>query len=253
MIQEFQLNELSHVKHVIGVMSGKGGVGKSSVSALIAVALARRGHKVGVMDADITGPSMPKMFGVSGQLEVNELGIFPAETEHLGIKIVSVNLMMDQEDAPVIWRAPLVTGMIKQFWTQVVWGDLDYVIIDLPPGTSDVPLSVMQSIQLDGFIAVSSPQDVAAMVVRKSVNMANIMEKPVIGLVENMSYLACPGCGEVIHPFGASTGAQQAEKLGIPFIGEMPIDPSLASLADKGSVELYEHPMMDVLADAVER
>ncbi len=253
MIQMFEQNALSDVKHVIGVMSGKGGVGKSSVAALAAVALARRGHTVGIMDADITGPSIPKMLGVHGRLDASETGIFPAQTERLRIRIVSLNLLLEQEDAPVVWRGPLLMGMIKRFWSEVNWGDTEYMLIDLPPGTGDVPLSVMQSIPLDGLVTVSSPQDVAALIVRKAVNMAAMMEKPLIGLVENMSYITCPHCGEAVYPFGKPSGEEQAAGLGIPFIGGMPIDPELSAMADRGEVELYEHPIMERLADAIER
>ncbi|MEA4884180.1 MAG: Mrp/NBP35 family ATP-binding protein [Clostridia bacterium] len=247
----YEQGELSHVGRVVGVMSGKGGVGKSSVTALLAAALARRGHIVGVMDADITGPSMPKMFGVHGRLETSDAGIFPAFTERFGIRVVSLNLLLDEEEAPVVWRGPLLSGAVKQFWTDVVWGDLDFMIIDLPPGTGDVPLSVMQSIPLDGLVTVSSPQDVAVLVVKKAVQMARMMNKPVIGLVENMSQIACPKCGEVIYPFGKPRGAELARELGVKFIGELPIDPRLSELADAGLAEEYEHPTMEALADAV--
>jgi Mrp family chromosome partitioning ATPase len=249
----FEQNALSDVKHVIGVMSGKGGVGKSSVTALAAVALARRGHTVGIMDADITGPSIPKMFGVHGRLDASETGIFPAQTSRLGIRVVSLNLMLEHEDEPVVWRGPLLMGMIKRFWSEVNWGDVDYMLIDLPPGTGDVPLSVMQSVPLDGLIAVSSPQDVAALIVRKAINMTRLMDRRVIGLVENMSYVTCPHCGEAVYPFGRPSGEEQAAGLGIPFIGEIPIDPELSAMADRGEVELYEHPIMESLADVVLR
>jgi Mrp family chromosome partitioning ATPase len=252
-IEMFEQNALSDVKHVIGVMSGKGGVGKSSVTALAAVALARRGHTVGIMDADITGPSIPKMFGVHGRLDASETGIFPAQTGRLGIRIVSLNLMLEREDEPVVWRGPLLMGMIRRFWSEVNWGDIDYMLIDLPPGTGDVPLSVMQSVPLDGLIAVSSPQDVAALIVRKAINMTRLMQKRVIGLVENMSYITCPHCGEAVYPFGRPSGEEQAAGLGVPFIGEMPIDPELSAMADRGEVELYEHPIMESLADVVSR
>lgn len=253
MIEMFEQNALSDVKHVIGVMSGKGGVGKSSVTALSAVALARRGHTVGIMDADITGPSIPKMFGVHGRLDASETGIFPAQTSRLGIRVVSLNLMLEHEDEPVVWRGPLLMGMIRRFWSEVNWGDVDHMLIDLPPGTGDVPLSVMQSVPLDGLIAVSSPQDVAALIVRKAINMTRLMDRRVIGLVENMSYITCPHCGEAVYPFGRPSGEEQAAGLGIPFIGEIPIDPELSAMADRGEVELYEHPIMESLADVVLR
>ncbi len=251
MIEMFRQNALSDVKHVIGVMSGKGGVGKSSVTALAAVALARRGYTVGIMDADITGPSIPKMFGVHGRLDASETGIFPAQTSRLGIRIVSLNLMLEHEDDPVVWRGPLLMGMIRRFWSEVNWGDIDYMLIDLPPGTGDIPLSVMQSVPLNGLIAVSSPQDVAALIVRKAINMTRMMDKRVIGLVENMSYITCPHCGEAVYPFGRHSGQEQAMGLGIPLIGEMPMDPELSAMADRGEMELYEHPIMKSLADAI--
>lgn len=252
-MEEYEQNALSSTRHVIGVMIGKGGVGKSSVTALTAVALARMGYKVGVMDADITGPSIPKMFGVHGKLDSAETGLFPAQTERLGIRIVSLNLLLDREDRPVVWRGPLLAGAVKQFWTDVSWGDLDFMIIDLPPGTGDIPLSVMQSIPVEGLITVSSPQDVAALVVRKAVNMAEMMDKPIIGLIENMSYIKCPGCGETMYPFGKPAGAGFASEMGIPFIGEMPIDPALSEAADRGEIEMYESPIMQGIAEAVVR
>jgi Mrp family chromosome partitioning ATPase len=261
LIERFEMHPSSRVKHVIGVMSGKGGVGKSSITALTAVALARRGYRVGVLDADVTGPSMPKMFGVTTTDRVEPApagddaagGIVPGLSRRLGIKVVSLNLLLDDENLPVIWRGPMLMGMIKEFWTQSNWGELDYIVIDLPPGTSDIPLSVMQSVPLDGLITVTSPQRVAAMVVKKAVNMARMMEKPVIGLVENMSYAQCPDCGRRIELFGPSTGEAQAAELGLPYIGAMPIDPRLATLADAGEIEEYEHPTMNALAEAVEK
>ena len=259
-IERFEMHPGSSARHVIGVMSGKGGVGKSSVTALTAVALARRGYRVGVLDADVTGPSMPRMFGVTGA-DVPPVGregrpadeILPAVTRRLGIKVVSINLLLDDESAPVIWRGPLLMGMIRRFWIASNWGDLDYIVIDLPPGTSDIPLSVMQSVPLDGLIVVTSPQRVAAMVVAKAVNMARMLERPVIGLVENMSYVQCPDCGRKMEVFGPSTGEAQAAELGVSYIGDMPIDPRLSELADAGRVEDYDHPMLDALAEAVER
>ncbi len=255
MIERFEMHPSSSVKHVIGIMSGKGGVGKSSITALTGIALARRGHRVGILDADVTGPSMPKMFGIAtaGAAAGEGDGIIPGVSQGLGIKVVSLNLLLDDENLPVIWRGPMLMGMIRQFWTESNWGELDYIIIDLPPGTSDVPLSVMQSVPLDGLLAVTSPQRVAAMVVKKAVNMAGMMSKPVIGLVENMSYMECPDCGRRIDVFGPSTGQTQAAELRVDYIGAMPIDPRLAALADAGRVEEYEHPLMAALADAVEK
>lgn len=272
MVERFEMHPSSRVKHVMGIMSGKGGVGKSSITALTAVALARRGYRVGILDADVTGPSIPKMFGIAtaasepaGQdgaaaaaataaaAEGSRPGIIPGISPRLGIKVVSLNLLLDDENLPVIWRGPMLMGMIKQFWTESNWGELDYIIIDLPPGTSDIPLSVMQSVPLDGLLTVTSPQRVAAMVVKKAVNMARMMDKPVIGLVENMSYVECPDCRRRVDLFGPSTGKAQAAELGVSYIGAMPIDPRLAAMADAGGIEDYDHPMLNALADAVEK
>ena len=232
-------HELSNIAHVVAVMSGKGGVGKSSVTALLATALKRKGLSVGVLDADITGPSIPRMFGVTQRPEITDVGMFPPKSGG-GIEIMSLNLLLDSEDDPVIWRGPLIAGAVKQFWTDVIWGDLDYLLIDLPPGTGDSPLTVMQTLPLDGLVIVTSPQELANMVVRKAIKMADKMEVPIIGLVENMCYATCPHCQERLEMFGPSRGAGMAEDMGIPFLGALPIDPQLSALCDAGQVEQYE-------------
>ncbi|WP_456299434.1 P-loop NTPase [Parasporobacterium paucivorans] len=243
------LNQYSSVKHVIGVASGKGGVGKSFVTAMLAVLLNRKGYKVGILDADITGPSIPKMFGISKRAEINELGFIPERTAG-GIKLMSINLLLEQEDMPVIWRGPILAGTVKQFWTDVVWEDLDYLLIDMPPGTGDVPLTVFQSIPLDGIVIVSSPQDLVSMIVRKAYNMAKQMDIPVLGLVENMSSVKCPDCGKEINLFGESKLPAISREIGVDILGRLPIDPKLAELVDKGEFERFSS---EYLADAVEK
>lgn len=238
-------NELTNIKNVIAVMSGKGGVGKSSVTSLIAVALRNKGYSVGILDADITGPSIPKMFGINGRrADTDSVRIYPVETA-TGIKVISVNLLIDKEDSPVIWRGPLIAKTVKQFYTDVVWGDLDYLVIDLPPGTGDVPLTIMQSLPIDGMIVVSSPQDVVKLIVKKSVNMANMMNSPILGIIENMSYLECPDCKKKIHLFGQSSIEEAVKEMNIDVIAKLPIDPQLAELCDEGRVELYENMNVD--------
>lgn len=236
-------HELSKIAHVVAVMSGKGGVGKSSVTALLATALGRKGLKVGVLDADITGPSIPRLFGVHQRPEITEMGMFPSSTE-TGIEVMSLNLLLDEEDDPVIWRGPLIGGAVKQFWTDVIWGELDYLLIDLPPGTGDSPLTVMQVFPLSGLIIVTSPQELANMVVKKAIKMAEKMQIPIIGLVENMSYAICPHCSEKWELFGPSRGAKVAEDTGIPFLGAIPLDPKLTALCDTGKVEQYDGAVM---------
>ena len=238
------MNAASNVKKVIGVVSGKGGVGKSFVTASLAAAMNRAGYKVGIMDADITGPSIPKMFGIHGQVYGTDDGMVPAETEK-GIEIMSINLMLDSDDAPVIWRGPVIAGAVKQFWEDVAWGELDVMVIDMPPGTGDVPLTVFQSIPLDGVVVVSTPQDLVGMIVRKAVNMANMMNIPVLGLVENFSYLKCPDCGKEIKLFGESHIDDVAKELGIPVFGKLPLDPAFAEQADKGAFATMENAYLD--------
>ncbi|MGB9803467.1 Mrp/NBP35 family ATP-binding protein [Desulfofundulus sp.] len=245
------LNEASEIKRVIAVMSGKGGVGKSSVSALLAVALARRGHQVGILDADITGPSIPKLFGVLDRPEQFNQFILPARTI-MGIKMMSLNLLLPQEDDPVIWRGPILSSAVKQFWTDVAWGKLDYLIVDMPPGTGDVPLTVMQSLPLDGLLVVSSPQDLSMMVVKKAIKMARLINVPIIGLVENMSYLLCPHCGEKIHLFGSSHVGEAARQNNIPLLAVLPVDPELTEVGDAGLIENYKGISMQNIEPLVE-
>jgi Mrp family chromosome partitioning ATPase len=232
-------NELNRIKNVIAVMSGKGGVGKSTVTGLLAVSLQREGHKVGILDADITGPSIPRIFGIKKRPEDMGFGLIPPETSS-GIRIMSLNLLLNNEDEPVIWRGPLIAGAIRQFWTDVVWGDLDYLLVDLPPGTSDAPLTVLQSLPLNGLIIVSSPQDLVVMVVNKAIKMAEMMNIPILGLVENYAYMICPKCGEKIDVFGESRGKKAAKDANIPYLASLPIDHKLSELCDKGEIEKYQ-------------
>lgn len=229
--------EYNNIKHVLAVVSGKGGVGKSMTASMLAVLLKRMGRSVGILDADITGPSIPKTFGVRQRAYQNEIGILPAETA-TGIKIMSINLLLEEGDMPVLWRGPVIAGAVKQFWHDVVWGDLDYLIIDCPPGTGDVPLTVFQSIPIDGAVIVTSPQDLVSLIVKKAYNMAKMMEIPVLGLIENMSYAVCPDCGKRLRLFGKGSGAA-AEELGLPLLAELPIDPELAQLVDNGEFEKF--------------
>ena len=224
-------NEYTHVKKVIGVVSGKGGVGKSMVTASLARLMREQGYSVGILDADITGPSIPKMYGIHEHAVGNELGMFPAIAQD-ETRIMSVNLLLDTEDTPVIWRGPVIAGVVKQFWEEVLWGDLDYLFVDMPPGTGDVPLTVFQSLPLDGVVIVTSPQDLVQMIVKKAFNMARQMNIPVLGIVENYSYLKCPDCGKEIKVFGESNVDAIAEELGIKVLGKMPIDPELAEMVE---------------------
>lgn len=242
--------EYNNIKHVIGVVSGKGGVGKSMVTSMLAVLMSRKGYKVGILDADITGPSIPKTFGINSRAMQNEIGILPAETK-TGIKLMSVNLMLEQKEAPVLWRGPVIAGAVKQFWHDVVWGELDYLFIDCPPGTGDVPLTVFQSIPLDGAVIVTSPQDLVSMIVKKAYNMAELMNIPVLGIVENMSYVVCPDCGKSFNIFGSGSESV-AEELNIPLLGKMPIDVSLAQMVDNGSFESFKCDYLAAAADFIE-
>lgn len=232
-------NNRTNVKHVIGVVSGKGGVGKSLVTSLLASEMNKRGHKVAILDADITGPSIPKSFGVDSRLTADADGINPAKSAS-GIEVMSVNLMLPEGDMPVAWRGPVVTGAIKQFWQEVNWGDVDYMFVDMPPGTSDVFLTVFQSLPVDGIVTVSAPQELVAMIVGKAVNLAKSLEVPVVGLVENMAYFKCDECGKEHHIFGEPQGATVAEKYDIPAVATLPMDPTFARLVDEGKVEAYE-------------
>ncbi len=246
-------NSYSNIKHVIGVVSGKGGVGKSLVTSMLAVTMSRRGYKTAILDADITGPSIPKAFGLkSGCIEGNEMGMFPAQTK-TGIEVMSLNLLVDEEAKPVVWRGPVIAGTVKQFWTDVVWNDVDYMFVDMPPGTGDVPLTVFQSLPLDGIVVVSSPQDLVSLIVEKALNMAKLMNVNVLGLVENYSYYKCPCCGEVAHIYGDSKIDALAKSFGLDVLAKLPIDPSLAQLCDKGIIELMENDYMDAAADTIEQ
>ncbi|MCR5273352.1 MAG: Mrp/NBP35 family ATP-binding protein [Lachnospiraceae bacterium] len=238
------LNEFSSVKKVIGVVSGKGGVGKSYVASSLAVAMAKAGYKVGILDADITGPSIPKMFGVHGPAYGTEQGLMPIETAE-GIKIMSLNLLVDDEESPVVWRGPVIAGTVKQFWTDVCWGELDYMFVDMPPGTGDVPLTVFQSIPVDGIVVVTSPQELVQMIVKKAFNMAAMMNIPVLGVVENFSYLTCPDCGKKIFIYGESHIDEVAKELQIPVFGKLPIRPEMAGAADSGDFYKMENPELN--------
>ncbi len=240
----------SNVKRVIGIVSGKGGVGKSIVTSMLATVLQRRDYKCAILDADVTGPSIPKAFGTKGDVLSTGDGLLPLETK-TGIKMISVNLLLEEETRPVVWRGPVIAGTVKQFWTDVVWGDVDYMFIDMPPGTGDVPLTVFQSIKLDGIVIVTTPQDLVSMIVGKAVNMANMMNIPVIGLVENMSYVKCPDCGRELHVFGKSKAEEVCATYDIPLLARMPIDERLASLIDHGVIELMENDYLESAADAV--
>lgn len=242
------VNVQSSVKKVIGVVSGKGGVGKSFVTASLASAMRREGYAVGIMDADITGPSIPKMYGLHGPAYGTDDGIFAMEALD-GTKVMSINLLVDDEEAPVIWRGPVIGGAVKQFWTDVIWGEMDYLFVDMPPGTGDVPLTVFQSIPVDGIIIVTSPQELVQMIVKKAYHMAEMMHIPVLGIVENFSYATCPDCGKKIKIFGESHVEETAKELSLPVLGRLPIDPAFAKAADEGRFHETRHPY---LADAIE-
>lgn len=242
----------SNIKHVIAVVSGKGGVGKSLVTSLLASQMQKRGFKVGILDADVTGPSIPKTFGITGHVVADIDGIFPAQTES-GIKVMSVNLLLPSEDAPVAWRGPVVSGIISQFWGETHWGDIDYLFVDMPPGTSDVFLTVFQQLPVDGIVTVSAPQELVAMIVGKAVNLAHSLNVPVIGLVENMAYFKCDGCGKKHFIFGDPQGEAVSKKYDIPAYATLPIDPSFASLCDAGKVEDYDvEGALDTIVEQVE-
>ena len=246
-------NQASNVRKVIGIVSGKGGVGKSLVTSMLAVTMKRRGYKVAILDADITGPSIPKAFGLKpGLVEGSELGMFPPLTK-TGIEVMSVNLLLDDETKPVVWRGPVIAGTVKQFWSEVVWNDVDFMFVDMPPGTSDVPLTVFQSLPLDGIIIVTSPQELVSMIVEKAVNMASLMDVEVLGLVENYSYIVCPDCGKVIRPYGESKIDALAKTHDTELLAQLPIDSELASLCDKGVIELFEGNYMEKAADYIEK
>jgi len=242
-------NDVNKVQHVIAVMSGKGGVGKSLVASLIGLSLKRRGYEVGILDADITGPSIPKIFGLTNRPSGNDSGILPVSSR-AGIEIMSINLLLPNEDDAVIWRGPLIGKTINQFWEDVLWGKLDYLIVDLPPGTADAPLTVMQSLPLTGVVLVFTPQELATMVVKKAVKMAQNMSIPILGVVENMSYFLLPDTGKRIEIFGSSKGEEMAKAIGAPLLGQFPIDPEIAQLCDAGDIERYDSEPLNSLAEA---
>ena len=245
-------NKASNVKKVIGVVSGKGGVGKSLVTSMLAVTMQRRGYKTAILDADITGPSIPKSFGLkTGSVTGSELGMFPPTTK-TGIEIMSVNLLMDEETKPVVWRGPVIAGTVKQFWSDVVWNEVDYMFVDMPPGTGDVPLTVFQSLPLDGIVIVTSPQELVSMIVEKAVNMAKLMDIKLIGLIENYSYFVCPDCGKVIKLYGESHVDELAAANSTKVLAKLPINPELASLCDKGVIELFEGDYLETAANYIE-
>ncbi len=247
-----KLNPKASVKKVIAVVSGKGGVGKSTVTAMLAVSMARKGYRVGVLDADITGPSAPMAFGVTECQGANEDGIYPALTRG-GIQVMSINLLLDDPASPVVWRGPVIAGAVKQFWTDVIWEDVDYLFVDMPPGTGDVPLTVFQSLPVDGIVIVTSPQDLVSMIVTKAVKMAQMMHIPVLGFVENYAYLECPDCGKKIEVFGKSNLDAIAAEHGIPVLARLPIDPKVAEAYDSGLMETVNTNAVSGVIDAVEK
>ena len=244
------VNELSSIGKVIGVVSGKGGVGKSMVTGMLASIARRTAAQTAILDADITGPSIPRMFGLGEKAMGNEQMIFPVETK-TGIKVMSINLLLENEADPVVWRGPIIAGTVKQFWTDVLWGDIDYMFVDMPPGTGDVPLTVFQSIPLDGIVIVTTPQELVSMVVEKAVRMAEMMNIPVLGLVENMSFIRCPDCGKIIEPYGPSRLDEVAQRLGIRNTARIPIDPHLSAGSDQGMIEFFEGNWLDGMAKAL--
>jgi Mrp family chromosome partitioning ATPase len=246
-----QPHALSNVKHIIAVVSGKGGVGKSIVTSMLAVTMQRLGYKTAILDADITGPSIPKAFGLHARVEGDDNGMIPPTTTS-GIDIMSVNLLLEDESRPVVWRGPVIAGTVKQFWTNTIWHDIDYMFIDCPPGTGDVPLTVFQSIPLDGIIIVSTPQDLVSMIVSKAANMAQMMNVPVYGLIENMSYVKCPDCDKEIKVFGESHIEEIAEKFGYDLLARVPLDPKLTALVDKGWIEIMDNDYLDTAAQVIE-
>ncbi len=245
-------NPLSHVKKVIGVVSGKGGVGKSMVTSLLAVELQRRGLKVAILDADMTGPSIPNGFGLHERATGSEAGIDPSVTK-TGIEVMSINLLLENETDPVVWRGPVIAGSVKQFWSDVIWGEVDCMLVDMPPGTGDVPLTVFQSLPVDGIVVVTSPQQLVSMIVAKAVKMADMMQIPVLGVVENFSYLSCPDCGKKLYPFGQSRTAKAAEEAGTKLLAQLPMDGTYAALADEGGLELADTSPLLGVVDKIEQ
>ncbi len=250
-IQKDKLHELSGVKKVIGVMSGKGGVGKSSVTSMLAVLLSRKGYKTGILDADILGPSIPKMFGITPGVKGTDNGIFP-KNSHNDIQIMSVNMLLENPEDPVVWRGSMVSNIVRQFWTDVIWQDVDFLFIDMPPGTGDVPLTVYQSIPVDGVIIVTSPQDLVKDIVKKSYTMTKMLNIPVLGLVENYSYIKCPDCDRKIELFGSGKTEEAAKEFGVPLLAKMPMDSSIAALSDKGEMDKVNVDYLDAAAAQIE-
>lgn len=245
------MNQLSDIKKVIGVVSGKGGVGKSLVTSMMAVEMRRRGNEVAILDADVTGPSIPKLFGITDRATSDNAGIYPALSK-TGIEIMSTNLLLENDTDPVIWRGPVIAGAVKQFWTDVIWEDVDWMFVDMPPGTGDVPLTVFQSLPVDGIIVVTSPQELVSMIVEKAVKMADLMKIPVLGIVENMSYFECPDCGKKHSIFGESKIDEIAAKYGIDMVAKLPIDPKIAGACDKGMIELADTTFVEAIAKKLE-
>ncbi len=244
-------HELSKIKKVIGVVSGKGGVGKSLTTSLLAVTAERNGFRTAIMDADITGPSIPKMFGIKEKATGNDIGIFPVISK-TGIEVMSMNVLLEDDTDPVIWRGPVIAGTVLQFWTDVIWNDVDYMFVDMPPGTGDVPLSIYQSVPLDGIILVTTPQDLVSMIVKKAANMAQKMNIPILGIVENMSYVKCPDCGKKIEIFGQSRADELAKEYGVKSVARIPFDPTLTQCADSGLIELFEGDYLSDLFKNIE-
>lgn len=244
------MNSRSQINKVIAVMSGKGGVGKSLVTSSLAAKLKKKGYKAGILDADITGPSIPKMFGLNETANGDGNGLYPVETSS-GIKVMSVNLLLEDKEEPVIWRGPVISSVVKQFWSDVYWGELDYLLIDMPPGTGDVPLTVFQSIPVDGAIIVTSPQDLVRLIVKKAYNMVVKMDIPVMGIVENYSYIECPDCGKKIAVFGESKIDEIASEIGVELLGKLPIVPAIAKLADEGRFDEADNTFVDMAVDKI--
>ena len=243
-------NQMSNVGKVIGVVSGKGGVGKTLVSSLLAVSMQRLGKNVGILDADITGPSVPKAFGIHDKADACEFGIIPQKSK-MGIDVMSINLLVENETDPVVWRGPVIAGVVKQFWTDVIWKDVDYLFVDMPPGTGDVPLTVFQSLPVDGIVIVTSPQELVSMIVEKAVKMAKLMNIPILGIIENMSYFECPDCGKRHKIYGDSHIEDIAKEYGIPVLAQLPVCPDLAKHCDQGTIELYEGDWLDAAVNQI--
>lgn len=246
------MNAHSNIRHVIGIVSGKGGVGKSFVTASLATSLAQAGFKTGILDADITGPSIPKMFGMHGKVVGDERGMYPL-TAGGKVKVMSINLLLENEEEPVVWRGPVIAGVVKQFWNETVWGDIDYLFVDMPPGTGDVPLTVFQSLPVDGIIVVTSPQELVQLIVKKAFHMADMMQIPVLGLVENFSYVRCPDCGKEIRLFGESHLEETAREMGTTVLGRLPLEPAWAQIADEGRFLTIENHDLETAVEVLKK